>query len=344
MIQRAMFQTRSLAAAGFAALLWVGLGCGNKEETPRGGADAGIGRPNDLMKARAGFQTRVSPNPNFKTDGPAQPPPRGIYQLIRYPSPAGKLAAYLSPDPGDGKKHPAIVWAKGGFGGIGSFLWGVGSNQHPEAFRKAGFIVMCPSWRGENDNPGQFELFYGEVDDAVAAVEYVARLPYVDSSRIYMAGHSTGGTITLLAAEATDKLRAAFPLGGAPDIERVLAGPGYGNTPFDNRDQKELQLRSPILYVETLRCPTFYFEGTHDPDGRRDQFGYLPDAARMEEKARKANVSLRVYPVEGGTHFTIIGPVTNLLAKKLLADTGPRCNITITADEVNQAFARRGVQ
>src|SRR5947207_3263807 len=82
----------------------------------------------------------------------------------------------------DGRKRPAVVWAHSKRGGIGVEEWAEGSA--PMSFIKAGFVVMCPSWRGENDNPGRHEMFFGEVDDAVAAIEYAARLPYVDSKRV----------------------------------------------------------------------------------------------------------------------------------------------------------------
>ena len=161
----------------------------------------------NLLAARSGFKTALIPN-SYITDGTAPVPPANYFQAVRYPSPAGKMFAYLSPDPGDGKKHPALIWAHGGFGGIDKWLWEKHDKQDPGHFREAGIIVMCPSWRGENDNPGKFQLFVGEVDDAVAAVDYLARVPYVDPSRIYIAGHSTGGTLTLLTAESTSKLRA----------------------------------------------------------------------------------------------------------------------------------------
>jgi acetyl esterase/lipase len=199
----------------------------------------------DLIQARANFTTKLIPN-SYHADGSAATPSPEIFSIIHYPSPAGNLVAYLSPDPGDGKKHPAVLWAHGGFGGIGNFLWDKTDQQDPGAFREAGFVVMTPSWRGENDNPGNFELFYGEVLDAVAAVEYLAKVPYVDTSRIYMAGHSTGGTMTLLTAQVTSDLRAAFSFGGAPDLAPIVGdGKGYGNTPFDYRNAEEVRLRSP---------------------------------------------------------------------------------------------------
>ena len=44
--------------------------------------------------------------------------------------------------------------------------------------------------RAENGNPGVYEGFYGEVDDAVAAGRFLASLPFVDG-RLPRSGGST---------------------------------------------------------------------------------------------------------------------------------------------------------
>jgi acetyl esterase/lipase len=75
----------------------------------------------DPLSARTGFTTKLIPSA-YQPDGPAPNPPPAIFQTVRYVSPAGSLVAYISPDPGDGKKHPAVIWAHGGFGGIGDYL------------------------------------------------------------------------------------------------------------------------------------------------------------------------------------------------------------------------------
>lgn len=288
----------------------------------------------DLLSARANFKTTVRPNPNYKTDGPVDQPPRQLFNIVKYPSPVGELAAYMSPEPKDGKKYPVVIYAHGGFGGINGFEFGA---EEFAPLRDAGFLICCPSWRGENVNPGQFELFYGEVDDAVACAKYVAGLKYVDASRIYMLGHSTGGTITMLTAEANAPIRAAFSFGGCPDFTRV----DYGNTPFDRSISQEVTLRSPINFVKHLKIPTFYFEGNRDPDGQED-LGYLMDAKRMQTFAETAKAPFQMFMVDGGTHFNIVQPICRMLARKLKADTGPTCDITITADEVNTAFKTAG--
>ena len=289
----------------------------------------------DLLTARKAFQTKIVPNANYTPDGPADRPPGGMFDVVKYKSPAGDLVAYITPDPKDGKKRPAVVWAHGGFGGInGGSFWGRPTPQNDQsaaAFREAGCVLMIPSLRGENDNPGRYEMFYGEVDDFLAARDYAAALPYVDPDRVYLAGHSTGGTITLLAATASDKFRAAFSFGGAPDVYRVVGdGEGYGNTPFDYRSADESTYRSAIHFVGAIRRPTFYFEGCSDGY----QNGYCPDADAMAAAAAKAGVPFEAFCLPWGDHFSILHKVTRQVADKIKADTGPDCNIAFTKAEL----------
>lgn len=273
-------------------------------------------------RARAGFKTKLIEN-KYQPDGPA--PAAEGFQIVKYPSPAGELSAYLSNDPGDGKKHPAVLWAHGGFGGIGA-----STAEQAKPFIEAGCIVMCPSWRGENDNPGQFELFGGEVEDAVAALNYLKQLPFVDAERIYMAGHSTGGTMTLLTAASTPLLRAAFSLGGAPDIANVLRNGGYENMPFDKSNPAEVRFRSPGEWISLMRAPVYYFEG--------EKSFYVADAKWMEAAAQRQGVDLRAYIIQRNDHFTIVKPVIKAIAQKIQNDTGAAPNITFSADEIKALF------
>src|SRR5262249_25641783 len=141
-----------------------------------------------LVEARRGFKTRLQ---RKERDGnPPESPPPNIFRLAHYESPAGKLAAYLSTDPGDGTKHPAIIWVFGGFSNsIGSTAWGAQpakNDQSASAFRNKGIVMMYPSFRGGNDNPGVREGFFGEVNDVLAARDYLAQQSFVDASRIYL--------------------------------------------------------------------------------------------------------------------------------------------------------------
>jgi dienelactone hydrolase/Fe-S cluster assembly iron-binding protein IscA len=345
--RRIPFVVRLLFASGWlSAFLWIVLAFGGAilyayvDSALFIGGPPAITAPNNapavvknLLEDRANFTTQLIPN-SYKPDGPADTPPRTAFSTVHYKSAVGDLVAYVTPDPADGQRHPAVLWAHGGFGGIDGNFWISApweNDQSARAFRDARIVLMCPSWRGENDNPGKFELFFGEVNDLLAARDYLASLPYVDPQRIYLAGHSTGGTLALLAATATDKFRAVFSFGGAPDLETVVSnGKGYGNTPFNYRSQPEVSLRSAINYTRAIRTPTFYFEGSDS--------AYVKDAREMDKLAKVENVPFTACIIYGGNHFNILRAITTNVAMQIVADTGPQCSIDINEQLANQWF------
>src|SRR5262249_22189024 len=147
----------------------------------------------DLAAARKSFATKL------KTRGPApqryrkeQQPP-GVQQ-VEYTSGELKLKGWLYVPPSDGKRRPAVVFLHGGF----AFATNDWTDAAP--FGEAGFVLFVPMLRGENGNPGVYESFYGEVDDAIAAGQYVTSLPQVDGKNVFVAGHSSGAVLTCLTA------------------------------------------------------------------------------------------------------------------------------------------------
>jgi hypothetical protein len=100
---------------------------------------------------------------SFSVGGDA---PEQIFQTIQYPAPSGSLGAYLSPDPGDGKKHPPF------FGLLAATATPLATSapaprnndQTAAAYRNSGIIMIFPSLRSGNDNLGTIEDIsnYGE--------------------------------------------------------------------------------------------------------------------------------------------------------------------------------------
>ena len=122
-----------------------------------------------------GFKTKLVSRGGARD--PVPDPPPEVFRKVYYDSPAGKLAAYVSQVPDDGTKRPAIIWITGGDCNTIDDLWNPGppeNDQTASAYRKAGIIMMFPSLRGGNDNPGTKEGFLGEVDDVLAAADYLA--------------------------------------------------------------------------------------------------------------------------------------------------------------------------
>lgn len=305
-------------------LLGLSTGCAGTE--PGAPPAATATKPVSLAEARKGFSTKLVRQ--VAQNQPVPNPPATLFRVVRYPSPAGQLAAYLSSSGKAAGKRPAIVWIFGGFGNdIGDTAWQkapASNDQSASAFRQAGVITMFPAFRGGNDNPGFQEGFYGEVDDVLAAADFLAKQPDVDPKRIYLGGHSTGGTLALLAAEAdtAHRFRAVFSFGPTDDV----AGYGREELYFDFSNPQELALRAPVRWLDSVTAPVFAFEGTN-----QGNLAALQTLARASKNPR-----LHFYPVSGATHFSILAPVTTLLAKKIEADTGPTCSIAISPDELNR--------
>jgi pimeloyl-ACP methyl ester carboxylesterase len=280
-----------------------------------------------LTEARKGFQTKLIPGKAAKE--PLPTPPRNVFRTVRYDAPAGRLAAYVSPDPKDGKKHPAIIWITGGDCNSIGDVWSnapANNDQTAAAHRKAGIVMMFPSLRGGNDNPGVKEGFLGEVDDVLAAADFLAKQDYVDPNRIYLGGHSTGGTLVLLVAECSDRFRAIFSFGPVDNVGGY--DPEY--TPFDRSNRREIELRSPGRWLASIKSPTFVFEGT-----------LQGNIVSLQAMARSSsNPNAHFLEVRGASHFSILAPTNRLIADKILRDDAPACNLTFTEEELNKAFAK----
>ena len=163
--------------------------------------------------------------------------------------------------------------------------------------------MMFPTLRGGNDNPGFREGFYGEVDDVWAAFDFLVTQPFVDPRRIYLGGHSTGGTLVLLAAASSDRFRGVFAFGPAGVV--TDHSPEY--LPFDAKDPHEVDLRSPINFLNSIRPAAFVFEGINNGNV----------AALLAMKRASTNSRMHFYPVRGADHVTVVGPVAKLIAGQI---------------------------
>jgi dienelactone hydrolase len=81
---------------------------------------------------------------------------------------------------------------------------------------------MQPALRGSNGNPGRNECLF---DVVIAAARFLRERPDVDPTGVYLGGHSTGGTLALLAAESTDLFRLSPRLAPYPGREQSAAPP-----------------------------------------------------------------------------------------------------------------------
>jgi dipeptidyl aminopeptidase/acylaminoacyl peptidase len=243
-----------------------------------------VGNGTDLAAMRAAHPTKLIRKGLSPQEYQNESPPHAV-RAMEYASGALKLKAWVSADPRDGKKHPAVVYVHGGFA-FGAEDW-----DETAAYREAGFVVMTPTLRGENGNPGHFEWFYGEVDDVVAAGNALAQLPYVDAKHIYVAGHSSGATCALLAALVPSPFAASTPIGGYVNMDEFADDTHWHSVmPFDVNDDSELALRSADQFVASIRCPIRLFVGSDDQPAQTGLDDFLAAAKSAGKQCDKFQI------------------------------------------------------
>jgi carboxymethylenebutenolidase len=144
------------------------------------------------------------------------------------------LVGFLYQPEGDGP-WPALIWNHGSEKDPGA---GPQFDSVASAFVPAGYVVFAPERRGHGESPGDHivdrlrfafrQQGRGEgnrlmvrlmeteqLDDQLAALKYVQRLPFVDRERIVVAGCSYGGIQALLGAESRMGYRAALSISPA---------------------------------------------------------------------------------------------------------------------------------
>lgn len=265
---------------------------------------------NALVQARHGFRTQVSdPAP---PSGPLPQPPPHWFVRSDYVNPQNyTLLGYISPDPADGGRHPAILWLGGGDANSLGDFWTAGpdeNDQSARAFREAGVVMAFVALRGGNGHRSQREFFLGEVDDVLAAARQLAQIRYVDPDRIYLGGHSTGGTLALLAAAMGKNFRGVFAFGPVASVAHYPRD--LVPVDFDRLAPDELKLRSPIHWLAGIGQPTWIIEGAQTP-GNIGEVDALCAATR--------NPQVLCVRVPRRDHFSVLRPATLAIAAQIAA-------------------------
>ncbi len=261
----------------------------------------------DYATVRKHFKTTLikkegSPQASQASDS-ADVPPADATQIL-FTSGSLTLKAWMNkPSGNSNKKYPVIVFLHGGF------AFGKGDWDMTKPFRDAGFIVIAPILRGENGQPGIFTMFYDEVDDAIAAALFAKGLPYVDNDRMFLAGHSVGGTITLLTAMLNNtNFKKAASFSGSPDqIIFCKYGIDRNTIPFDTNINKEFIVRSPLAYANSFKIPVRIFYGFREPHFRLS-------SQQTAMFAKKKKLDVEAVEVEGGHESAVAGEMKLAIA------------------------------
>ncbi len=241
-----------------------------------------------FIDIRATYRTKLVKHGPSPQPYENEPPPTGV-EKVTYPSADLQLAAWYA-HPASDRPVPALIYLHGGF------AFSADDFEVTRPFLNAGFAVMTPMLRGENGNPGEFELYYGELDDARAAVRWVRARPEIDPKHLYVFGHSAGGVLAaMLAFYPVNGVRLTGSSGGLYGTDSF-----NGLEPFDPTDALEKALRAPALNADQFLIAHVGFIGIDDAS--------VQESAEMaRDLSERGHRLLRVVRVEGD-HQSSLAP------------------------------------
>jgi dipeptidyl aminopeptidase/acylaminoacyl peptidase len=229
--------------------------------------------------------------------------------LVYYPSRDGKLQisalVYVPHNAPRDHTHPAIVYVHGGPQSqtVNNF------NRIVQYLANQGYLVIAPNYRGssgygkEFTDANRFDMGGGDLQDVLAAADWIQQTGYVDPKKLVVMGGSYGGYMSMMAlTNAPDMWAAGVPI--VPFVnwftevqnEDPLLREYDLATMGDPLKNKALwEDRSPINFVDRIKAPVLLLAGGNDPRCPRSEAQQVADAI----KKRGGTVQLKIYENEG---------------------------------------------
>jgi len=197
-------------------------------------------------------------------------PTAGSLQNVTYQSNGSTVVGRMYRPNGVGP-FPAIIFNHGGITPVDPSV----SDARINALRQGDtYAVLATAYRGDTLSGGNLSLSLGDVNDTLAAIEYLKSKSYIDSNKIAMFGESRGGNVTLSAAERTTEMKAVvtwYPYTNITTFcdylnENIYPGACllyadfYGLADSDHN----VRIASPVNFVSRLTSPLQNSHGTAD--------------------------------------------------------------------------------
>jgi dipeptidyl aminopeptidase/acylaminoacyl peptidase len=229
--------------------------------------------------------------------------------LVHYPSRDGKWTisafVYVPYNMVRNGQNAAIVYVHGGptSQSMNSF------NRFVQHMVNQGYMIIAPNYRGstgygkEFQQANLFDMGGGDLQDVLAAADFVKQTGFLDPKKIALVGGSYGGYMTMMGVtKASDVWAAGVPIvpfvNWFTEIEHedpVLQQSDLATMGDPEKNKDLFRDRSPIFFVDQIKAPLLLLAGGHDPRCPSEESQQVVDAI----KKRGGTVELKVYENEG---------------------------------------------
>ncbi|HEV8669457.1 MAG TPA: S9 family peptidase [Candidatus Limnocylindria bacterium] len=226
-------------------------------------------------------------------------------EIVRIPAPDGPIPCFVYRPKDAGGPTPAILMPHGG----------PEAQSRPglfpvhEALLTRGVAIVVPNIHGSTGYGRSWQTAihkdWGGIDlrDLTAVADWMATQPDFDRARLAVHGGSYGGFATLLCvSRMPDRWRCGVDICGWGDLVLALQTKEPNWKRFMERwvgklpeDEEKLRLRSPITYIDNVRCPMLILQGEKDTRVAK----IASDQVVERLRAAGCPVDYVVYPDEG---------------------------------------------
>ncbi|HKN35967.1 MAG TPA: S9 family peptidase [Terriglobales bacterium] len=229
--------------------------------------------------------------------------------LVHYPSRDGKWTisafVYMPYNLPRQPVSPAIVYVHGGPTSqtVNSF------NRIVQYVANQGYIVIAPNYRGstgygkEFQHANLFDMGGGDLQDVLAAADWIKQTGYVDPKKLILMGGSYGGYMTMMGVtKAPDMWAAGVPI--VPFVnwfteilneDPVLQQSDMATMGDPEKNKALYEDRSPINFIDQVKAPLLLLAGGHDPRCPKEETLQVVEAI----KKRGGVADYKIYENEG---------------------------------------------
>ena len=252
---------------------------------------------------------------------PAAPTMRTLERGVRFaevrlgvrpgqPGASDRLYLYQPEGTHAPRSLPCVLIAPAGSNLLTGMKLAAGDRPEHTPYVKQGFAVVGYELDGALADPEQatvaefrrafkaYEASRAGLVNARNALAYIlARMPEVDPTRIYVAGHSSAGTMALLFSEYEPRIQGCVAYAPAADLVRHFA-PHMDELRADLPECPEFIKRaSPMTYADRISQPVFIFHATGD------RVVACSESRDFVAKVKHNNGEATLETIPGGDHF-----------------------------------------
>ena len=229
--------------------------------------------------------------------------------LVHYPSRDGKWTisafVYVTRNMQRNGQNAAIVYIHGGPKSqtMDSF------NRFVQHIVNQGYMVIAPNYRGGTgygkafEDANLFDMGGGDLQDVLAAADFLKQTGYVDPKKLIAMGGSYGGYMTMMAVTKAPEVWAA----GVPIVpfvnwfteianeDPVLQQSDRATMGDPEKNPDFFRERSPFFFIDKIKAPLLLLAGGHDPRCPKEETLQVVD----EVKKHGGVADYKIYENEG---------------------------------------------